>query len=185
MSNKLVLEENRYNWDGFVKQPTISFRLSEKEGITPNETKVAQLIGAIPFLAKSNNPERKAINHLSTYLAAARGSKVLSRHTVENDNDILTRLEEINTFTSGDPNIIEKSMKLLALNMVHDYLRDMEEDRLNKKYNPLNSGVWNYQEIVDQLITDINSIECKEMDEFFSTSDGVFSQWGGLGNGWF
>lgn len=185
MNNKLDINIDHSSWIGIVGQLKISFRLTDNEVKKLEESKIARLIGAIPFLAKCDNPERKAINHLSTYLAAARGSKVLSLHNLDDDRDILARLEEINTFTSGDPKIIEKGMKLLALNMVHDYLRDMEEDRLNNKYNPLNSGVWNYQKVVDQLITDINSIECKEMDELFSTSDAVFSVWDNDMHGWF
>ncbi|QEN03572.1 hypothetical protein EW093_02280 [Thiospirochaeta perfilievii] len=69
-------------------------------------------------------------------------------------------------------------MKLLALNMVHDYLRDIKEDKIKNKYNPISAGVWNYGKIVKELQNDISKINFKEMDKYFTITDAPFAYWG-------
>ncbi|MBN2617306.1 MAG: hypothetical protein JXR64_03215 [Spirochaetales bacterium] len=140
-----------FSWHDIVSQLSNSFRLTVEESNSLEKSKIAKLIGALPFLANCTNPERVALNHLSTYMVALKGSKSLSYHTSLDDSDVLSRLDEINTFKSGG--------------------------KQENKYNPINAGVWDYKILVDSLISDIEEIECKIMDEYFSISDAVFSSW--------
>lgn len=106
-----------------------------------------------------------------------KGSRDAFFHNPNDNNNILKRLDSINHFDGGDKKIIEKGMKLLALNMVHDYKRDIEEDKINNKYNPISFGVWNYKEIVTQLVKEINAIDCPLMDNYFTAADTPFMYW--------
>lgn len=177
MINRLKKEENRVNWEHLVEQTAQSFRLTNQERDSLKNTKIAQLIGALPFLANCNQPERTSLAHLSIYLIAMKGSKSEFYHDTRDNNNVLNRLEAINHFDGGDKKIIEKGMKLLALNMVHDYMRDIEEDSLNNKYNPISAGEWDYKTIVRELTADITAIDCPQMDDYFTAVDTPFMYW--------
>lgn len=173
--------ENEFNWDHQVSQISESFRFNDKERASLRESKIAKLIGVLPFLSSCENQERTSLRHLATYIIASRGSKDVFYHNIFDNNDVLSRLYSINTFVGGDKLVIEKGMKLLALNMVHNYLRDIEEDSIRNKYNPIASGVWNYKLIVKELEHDISKIDYKEMDEYFNIIEAPFSYWGYTG----
>lgn len=175
---KINLEVSQsFSWKLLVKKTAISFRLDEREVKSLEKTKVAKLIGLLPFIAGCDHPERTALHHLATYLIAAKGAKEEFFHNVEDNEDILKRLEGINHFVGGDQKILEKGMKLLALVMVHDYKRDIEEDRLKGKYNPITDGAWSYHLLVDQLTEDVNSIYAPEIDIIYKTQDTPFLIW--------
>lgn len=169
--------DNNYCWELLVDKTAISFRLNIKERELLTKSKVAKLIGLLPFIAGCKYPERTALNHLSAYLIAAKGAKNEFYHTIEDDEKILDRLQCINHFMGGDKKVLEKGMKLLALVMVHDYKRDIEVDRIRGKYNPLTGGMWSYTELVKQLTDDIHSIRSPEIDLIFKTQDTPFLIW--------
>ncbi len=177
MIEKLRKVEDKFVWESIVQQTAESFRLDDKEKVVLKKSRIAQLIGALPYLANCNQPERTSLTHLSIYLIAMKGSKKAFYHTSDDNDNILNRLDAINHFDGGDKKVIEKGMKLLALNMVHDYKRDIEEDQLNNKYNPINCGVWNYLEIVAQLTKDISLIDSPDMDEYFTAANTPFMYW--------
>lgn len=172
-----VVINNSCRWKHLVEKTAYSFRLDEKERELLEKTKVAKLIGLLPFIARCKNPERTALNHLSAYHIAAKGAKETFYHSIDDDKDILLRLQCINHFMGGDKKILEKGMKLLALVMIHDYKRDIEIDRSKGKYNPISSGRWNYLKLVEQLTNDINSIDTPEIDCIFKTQDTPFLIW--------
>ena len=109
---------------------------------------IAQLIAAIPFLAKCDNPERTALNHLASYVLSIRVATKPYYNCVKNDHsgkDITKRLETISHFTGGDKAILDKGMNIITLNMIADYERDQEEDKISGKYNPVSDGILNYE----------------------------------------
>lgn len=111
--------------------------------------------GLLPFIAGCKKPEPTALNHLSAYLIAAKGAKKEFFHSIENDENILNRLQCINHFMGGNKRVLEKGMKLLALVMIHDYKKDVLKDKKRGKYNPVGEGVWNYSTLVRELTDDI------------------------------
>lgn len=177
MIKKLQKFEDQFVWENMVQQTAESFRLNDKEKTVLNKSRIAQLIGALPYLANCNQPERTSLTHLSIYLIAMKGSKKAFYHNSDDNNDVIKRLDTINHFDGGDKKVIEKGMKLLALNMVHDYKRDIEEDVLINKYNPISCGKWNYKKIVEQLTKDISVIDSPVIDEYFTAADTPFMYW--------
>ena len=159
-------------WNGLVQKVSEinNFDKSMQKGL--KEHKVIKLISAIPYIAGCDNPERIALRHLSIYfLAASKTGKEVFNHSKLDDSNIYKRLESISHFDGGDENIIQKGMDLLSLVMVEGYYRDIEKDKRNNKYNPLNSGAWNYLEIKNMLINriQINSHEFNDILELHET----------------
>jgi hypothetical protein len=133
---------------------------------------ISQIIGKLPFLAKCNNPERIALSHIIiTYAASHYVSKETFLHNITDNDDLFSRLECINQFEGGDPKVIKSGMNLLALLMLSDHNHDRELDLIKNKYNPLNSGVWDYNELSKQLLNEINELACLEMNYLPGVSD--------------
>ncbi len=124
----------------------ISERVAEAFRMTPDERerlsqgRIAKLIAAIPFLAGCEDAERTAVAHLGTYLLSTRETKCYFNARSEDGTSVLERLRLGSNFKGGDARIIEKGLCLLALNMVSDYKRDIEEDERLGKYNPIAAG---------------------------------------------
>lgn len=178
MNTNLKIEnEIEFNWNNIVDETAISFRLTNDERRSLYSSRIARLIGALPFLAGCDEAERTSLAHIGTYLVAARGSKTTFNHNYNDDKGVMNRLEEIGHFKGGNQAILEKGMKLLALNMVHGYMRDIEYDKSINKYNPISAGVWDYKLLVKSLTDDIKSIKCSEMDPYGTCESVVFDYW--------
>lgn len=172
---KKELIEN--HWSEIIDEISITFKLDVKEKKSLSNGKVAKLIGVLPLIAQCENPKRIALSHIGTYLIAMKGSKDTFNHDYTDDTEISTRLQQINHFVGGDPDILEKGMALLALNMIYGYKRDMDKDCGNNKYNPLNSGKWDYKSAIDEQIKIINNSSCTIVDEYFTIQHAIFSYW--------
>ena len=149
----------------------ISERVAEAFRMTPDERerlslgRIAKLIAAIPFLAGCADAERTAVAHLGTYLLSTRETKCYFNARSEDGISVLERLRLGSNFKDGDAHIIEKGLCLLALNMVSDYKRDIEEDERLGKYNPIAAGALNFEDAVVDLEYKVVSVVCEEMDE--------------------
>ncbi|MGL1891227.1 MAG: hypothetical protein OCD02_06335 [Spirochaetaceae bacterium] len=140
--------------------------------------KVLKTIAATPYLAGCNNPLRTAMSHVAIYfLAASKAGKQTFVHTADDDNNYLLRLERISHFDGGNKQVIQKAMDLLALVMIEDYSRDMDEDRLNNKYNPFISGTWHYLKIKNELIGRISKNISSELDEILDIHEAHNTYW--------
>jgi hypothetical protein len=137
---------------------------------------LAKLIAAIPYLAGCDDPGRTAITHLGAYILSIR-IKTVANCQPTDDINLFRRLEMINNFIGGDQAIIQKGMSLIALNMIADYARDIDEDRMFGKYNPVDSGAFDYVTEKKGLETIIESVECREMDEIMSMDASVTGGW--------
>ncbi|QEN04154.1 hypothetical protein EW093_05365 [Thiospirochaeta perfilievii] len=89
----------------------------------------------------------------------------------------MERLYLIHNFKGGNNDIIQRGMSLLALNMLHGYKKDLVEDSLNGKYNPLYQNEWVYKDEIKKLMSYINSIECLKMDTIMKIEHTAFSFW--------
>lgn len=133
------------------------------------ENNLLYLTASIPFIAKCRQPERVALANMNTYcLISSKKTKTsLFLHNRHDDSNPLSRIELMDNYPDGDRQIIERGLALLALVMIQDYHKDRQNDKDTGKYNPLNSGVWNYKETRDSLIEKIQSISCVEMEAVF------------------
>jgi hypothetical protein len=142
-----------------------AFRMTVEEKERFAGGRIAKLIAAIPFLAGCEDAERTAVAHLGTYLLSTRETKRYFNARPEDGVSVLERLRLGSNFMGGDGKIIEKGLCLLALNMVSDYKRDIEEDARLGKYNPIAARAWDFESTVEELEYKIVSVTCEEMDD--------------------
>lgn len=165
-------------WPVIVESMSHAFRMTAEERSRFEAKTVARLIGAIPFLAGCDNPERTAVAHLGTYLLSVRETKPFFHPSAKDDEHILARLRLGMSFQGGDSAIIDKGMAILALNMLNDYVRDIQIDAAMGKHNPVASGAFHADHIGDELMRTIESVSCPEMDTVLSWGDDILGAWG-------
>jgi len=164
-------------WYSIATQISAAFRMNEVESDKFRNRKIAQLIAAIPFLSGSKNPERTALSHLATYLLAATTARTIFDHAFHDDHDIMARLETISHFEDGDRSIIDRGMRLLALNMVCGYVRDLAKDEASGEYNPVLSGAWDADVLIEHLKKEIEAVPCERMDNVITIPETIFGFW--------
>lgn len=153
-----------------------NFGIERSEWLKENKT--ARFIAEIPFLAGCDKAEETALSHLAIYLLALDDStKEVFFHNPEDDKDVYSRLAPIAGFKGGNQDAIDCCMALLALCMVSNYKKDIENDKKIGKYNPVGAGVWNYEEMSAGLITEINSRITEDIKQFYTVDDALKSIW--------
>jgi hypothetical protein len=166
-------------WSRIADHVASAFRMTAEEAAEFAEGRIAKLIAAIPFLAGCEEAERTAVAHLGTYLLSLRPETKSYFNSRPGDGvTVLERLRLISDFKGGDGRIIERGLNLLALNMVADYKRDVEEDEGLGKYNPVAAGAWNFEDLVTELKYKILCVECEEMEEILPMESMPLSFWG-------
>lgn len=155
---------NLKEWDYLVTEISNVFRFTNEEKDVFSNNPTAKLIASIPFIANCIEPERTAIAHLCLYVAELNGFQKYCSHVPSDDSDIFNRLAFISTFEGGNRAIIEHGMNILALIMIENYKRTEKSDKANGIYNPFVAGTWNYKQIKNKLLWDINKIEVPEID---------------------
>ena len=165
-------------WAEISDRLSEAFRMTAEEKEWFCEGRIAKLIAAIPFLAGCEDAERTAVAHLGTYLLSTRETKRYFNAQPEDKASVLERLRLGSNFKGGDARIIEKGLCLLALNMVSDYHRDLDEDARLGKYNPIAAGAWDYKTVVADLEYRIVCVDCQEMDELAPIGAIPMSFWG-------
>ncbi|MBF9016377.1 MULTISPECIES: hypothetical protein [unclassified Oceanispirochaeta] len=165
-------------WTELVDRLSMIFSISPERKIRILNNKVMKLTAAIPFIANCSNPMRIALSHLSIYLVAATaGGKDIFKHSFCDNDNLLMRLERISHFDGGDEIIINRGMKMLALSMLNDHKADAIEDMQMNKYNPINMGVWNYENISKKLIDEIVAIPCQALDLILDVTKDLPGYW--------
>jgi hypothetical protein len=165
-------------WAEISDRVADAFRMTEEEKKSFAEGRIARLIAAIPFLAGCDEAERTAVAHLGTYILSLRETKIYFNAQGGDGLSVFDRLRLGTNFKGGDARIIERGLCLLALNMVSDYQRDIEEDAALGKYNPIAAGAWDYKDTVIDLKYKIMSVECEEMEELMPIDMIPMSFWG-------
>lgn len=155
---------NLKQWDYLVTEISNVFRFTNEEKDVFSNNPTAKLIASIPFVANCIEPERTAIAHLCLYVAELKGFQKYCSHVPSDDSDIFNRLAFISTFEGGNRAIIEHGMNILALIMIENYKRTEKSDKEKGGYNPFVAGTWNYKQIKNKLLWDINKIEVPEID---------------------
>lgn len=165
-------------WTSLSASLTETFRLTENEGQRLFNSRTAQLIGALPYLAGCDQPDRTALTHLAVYVMAARGAtRWTFDHTAEDDVDPFRRLASISSFQGGDTVVLGRGMRLLVLQMVCGYARDMAKDTVTGEYNPLLEGTWDATSMISGLVAEILDRPCAEMDGIMTVHDAQSYWW--------
>lgn len=152
-------------WLAISRDVAMAFRMGAEEEEALRANKIARLIAALPFLAACEDAARTSVAHLGTYLLSVRETKPYFNATAGDSASVSQRLWLLGDFRGGDRKIIDRGLSLLALNMISDYKRDIEEDARLGKYNPLAAGDFDYKDTVMDLELGILKTPCPEMDE--------------------
>lgn len=154
----------------------LNFGVEKKEKV--KKSKMAKFIAAVPYLAGCNKVLETSFSHLLIYLMSLdESAKDIFFHTNEDDNDIYFRLFPINNFSGGNKDILKCCMDLIALCMISNYRNDSDVDREIGKYNPLNSGKWNYDEISASLIIGIDKNITPEISLIYTKENALKGIW--------
>jgi hypothetical protein len=160
-----------------MRDVAAAYHMGEEETERFLEHPIARLIAALPYVAGCERPARTAAVHLGTYVLSVRDTRHLFYATESDDRDVFARLEPIARFDGGDPAIIEKGMAIIALNMVTDYRRDRELDAAVGKHNPVTTGAWDSDSVIEALRRRIAAVSSPQLDTVLSGGDGTESYW--------
>ncbi|MBF9018857.1 MULTISPECIES: hypothetical protein [unclassified Oceanispirochaeta] len=126
---------------------------------------VARLIGLLPFLANTECPMRDSLCNLTIFIFSYYGeSRDLFRHSPLDDDEIFDRFLGIMSFTGGKGSIIDRGMSLIVLLVLNCYKKNASEDLTANRYNPLNSGCWDYSGLVEEFSLRVRKTPCRKMD---------------------
>lgn len=176
--SKVTMAQFEATWNEIADSLADAFRMQPHEREWFRNKPVARLIAAIPLMAGCQDAERTAVAHLGSYLLSIKSTKPYFTATTADDTDIFERLRLGMNFVGGDQAVIDRGMSMLALCMVIDYAQDTAEDRMRGKYNPVESGAFDYGAIREDLERRIAAVECPEMEMIlrdFDTQDGWWS----------
>jgi hypothetical protein len=151
-------------WDELCDCMAETFRFTEEEKDFFAKDAVAQLIAALPFEAKCDEPARTALAHLAIYMTELRGGKKIGDHIPSDNESPLARLRLLSSFKGGKSEIIEHGMYQLAFVMLAGYARSKESDKENNIYNPLNDGSWNAEKLQKELLEKIRENPVETLD---------------------
>ena len=155
-----------FDWERLSDGVAAAFRLTPHEKEIFKSRPVAELIGALPFLAGADDPERTAIRNLGVYLLSVRGATEPYFNPVPaDDTDLFRRLRPYTEMRGGNQAIIDKALNLLAYHMVCDYERDVQEDGDSGQYNPVGAGVLDAKSVKLACLDQWKTISCPAMDE--------------------
>jgi len=169
--NCLQLEEEKVclevpNWDYLINEIQSVFKLNEFERKRLETSMTAKLIAFLPYASGAKDADRTAIAHLCIYIAEKKGFQRFCAHVPSDDDSPFTRLEQLSNFNGGDKNVIDHGMTILACIMLEGYRASQKIDLQNGVYNPLNSGVWDYEKIKHSLEYRLASTKCSLLDNW-------------------
>lgn len=177
-NDKNQLFWNESKWTELVKRLNLFIKLTNEQSQNLKKSRVAELIGALPFIAGCNDPEKQALTHLVTAsLASHKAGKDLFTHNFYHNQSLQKRLEPISHFEGGNQVILKRGMDILAVIMLADHKKDSFMDRRNGKYNPLNAGIWNYNVEIARLEQNIKSVDCPSLDDIISFEEAKAYWW--------
>jgi len=140
--------------------------------------RLCRLIGMLPFIAGTTNPVRDGFTNLSLFLLSKFNPvKDVYEHQPQDDKDIMVPLIPYCHFSGGNEKLLSRGMHLVAMVLLMDYKKNMDRDLDENKYNPLNSGQWDFEEVMETLELCIQDIPCPIMDDILSMEYVPFTPW--------
>lgn len=165
-------------WENVLSRAgaVLNFGIEKKEQI--QNSKMAKLIAATPFLAGCKKTTETSFSHLVIYLMSLdESAKDIYFHKPEDNDDIYSRLFPISSFSGGNKAIIQCCMDLMALCMLSNYNKDTEEDKAIGKYNPINEGGWKYESMSKQLIGSIEATINADISAIYTVEESLRGYW--------
>jgi hypothetical protein len=123
-------------WPLLVEMASIGGKFSAKEIKSLNRSIAGKLLCAIAYYSGCKNPDRVAVLHLITLVAAARCRKITNHRVKES---LRERLAPFLNFPGGNKEVVKAGALLLELLSLEDHKADFIEDIINNKENPLSS----------------------------------------------
>jgi hypothetical protein len=162
-------------WDRLCGIIASSFSMTGERSATLRESVTAKLIASIPYEAGCREPERTALAHVAVYvMASSEAARRAFDHKSEDDYDVFARLAPIASFEGGDPAVINRGMKALAILIIEGYKRDVASDKAKGWYNPVGSGAWNADKLLGALRASLDAGKDPSLQRFIdeALSDG-------------
>jgi hypothetical protein len=139
-------------WDRLCGIVASAYSMTPDRTAALKENVTAKLIASIPYEAGCREPERTALAHLALYvLAASDAARRAFDHKPEDDYDVMARLASVASFEGGDPAVINRGMKTLAILVIEGYKRDVASDKAKGWYNPVGAGAWDADKLLGAL----------------------------------
>jgi hypothetical protein len=121
-------------WPVLLKLTAIGGNFSEEEIRALNDAVVGKLLCAIAYCSGCKDPDRIAVTHLITLVAAKRCREIFNHRQKESIRD---RLLPLLYFPGGNEEVIKAGTLLLSLYSLQDHKVDLMADIVEKKENPL------------------------------------------------
>lgn len=154
----------------------LNYGVANKEWL--QGSRMARFIASIPFLAGCEKPRETSFVHLLTYLASLEESaKEVFMARPEDDANLFSRLAPIMLCAGGDARVLACCHDLLALCMVANYRKDAESDARIGKHNPVATGAWNADAVIDSLKTKIRASITPEISALYSEEEALGGFW--------
>jgi hypothetical protein len=145
-------------WDRLSGIVASAYSMSPAKAAELKENVTARLIASIPYEAGCREPERTALAHVAVYvLAASEAARRAFDHKPSDDYDVLARLAAVASFEGGDPAIINRGMKTLAILLIEGYKKDVASDEAKGWYNPVGAGAWDADALLGALRASIGA----------------------------
>ena len=172
-SREIVTSEfNDRTWKRLLNMAKEVFSIDEERPANLRVNPVFKLIGALPFLAGCDEPERTALSHMSIFLlAASPATRPAFSHNFRDSANLERRMERISHFPGGQKKIINRGMKLLSLAMLSDHVHDIDSDRRIVKLNPVGAGHWDAHEIMKEIRLELLEHPCLAMDSIIDPTE--------------
>jgi len=139
---------------------------------------VARLIGWLPYLAKTDQPERDSITNLTVYLMASYGSsKEIFSHSKDDSNSVYVCLSSLMNFTRGNEELLCRGLSLISMVLLNHYQILKKDDQRQGRINPLNTGAWDYAALMKELEDNVNSVPCRKMDHILNLESISLCYW--------
>jgi hypothetical protein len=162
-------------WERLCGIVASSFSMTGEKSAALRENVTAKLIASIPYEAGCREPERTALAHMAVYvMASSEAARRAFDHKSEDDYDVFARLATIASFEGGDPAVINRGMKTLAVLMIEGYKRDAVSDKAKGWYNPVGSGAWDADKLTGALRASLDAGGAPSLQRFIdeALSDG-------------
>ncbi len=145
-------------WDRLCDIVASAYSMAPDRIVSFRKNVTAKLIASIPYEAGCREPERTALAHMSVYVMASSDSaRRAFDHKPEDDYDVFARLATVGSFEGGDPAVINRGMKTLAILIIEGYKRDIASDKAKGWYNPVGSGAWDAEKLIGALRASIDA----------------------------
>jgi len=160
-----LFSEEKALWESIVAKTAETFRLSELDAAALQENQLLRMFGLLPYFAECPNCEGIGLLNVSIYLTERLGGREWFLNNGDHELDYLRRLQPFrDIMNGGNEEVIEKGLTIAGLVMLKDYLHDQAEDAANGKYNPLNSGSWDYDSARQNLEARMQALPAHRLD---------------------